>query len=177
MATVGRMIRENMVNRLKNGMEKHPSVFMISYSKVASGKMDDFRKALRRTKAEIYVSKNSIARKALKDLSFDKLLDKIDGQMAFIFSDADSAEISKALTKFVKECEGVLVKGGLLQGEILEKKDIERLAELPSKEILLLTMLQTLQSPLFQFASALSNKTQELVLLLKQLGEQKSTKP
>ncbi len=131
MATVGRMIRENMVNRLKDGMEKHPSVFVVSYTKLSSGKMDEFRKSLKRAKAKIYVSRNTIARKALKDLSLDKLNDKINGQMAFIFSDADSAEISKTLTKFVKECEGILVKGGLFQGEILEGKDIARLAELP----------------------------------------------
>ena len=175
-ATVGRMIREDMVNRLKDGMDKHPSVFVLSYTKLSSGKMDEFRKSLKRAKAKIYVSRNTIARKALKDLSLDKLVDKVSGQMAFIFSDADSAEISKTLAKFVKECEGILVKGGLLHGQILEKRDIERLAELPSKEILLLTMVQRLQTPLFNLAVLLNSKTQELVLLLKQLSGQKDKK-
>ena len=175
-ATVGRMIRADMVNRLKDGMEKHSSVFVVSYTKLSSGKMDDFRKTLKRAKAKIYVSRNTIARKALKDLSLDKLNDKVSGQMAFIFSDADSAEISKTLTKFVKECEGILVKGGLIQGEILEGKDIARLAALPSKEVLLLTLLQTLQAPLFNLAFILNSKTHDLVSLLKQLSERKTDK-
>ncbi len=173
--SVGLVIRENMISRLKNGMEKHPSVFVVSYARLSSGRMDDFRKALKRAKAKVYVSRNSIARRALKDLSYEGLSEKIDGQTAFIFSDADSAEISKALTKYAKESQGaLLVKGGVLQGEVLGKNDIERLAELPSKEILLITLLAVLQSPLFQLATVLSSKTQELVQLLKQLSEKEN---
>ncbi len=169
----GHIVRDSFLNHVKDGVNKRRNIFLISYTKVSSGKMDDFRKILHRAGAEVYVSKNTIAERALRELKFERLAERIKGQTAFILSDADTVEISKALTKFVKTCDGILVQGGLLQGEVLEKKDVERLSELPAREVLIATLLGTLQSPIVRFASALNSKTYDLLNVLKQVSEQK----
>lgn len=176
MMKVGQLIRESVINQLTADMTRRRSVFLIGYSGVSSVRMNSLRKALRKAGANLYVSKNSIAQRALKGLHYDKLADNVSGQMAFVLSDADAVEVSKVLTKFVKDCQGVLIRGGLLQNAILEKRDIERLSELPSRGTLLVMLLWALQSPVVRLAAALNSKTYDLLNVLKQLSEREGGK-
>ena len=114
MTKAGTIYRESVSKFLKDNVQNRNNVFVISYSKVSSMQMDTLRKTLKKAGAKIYVSKNSVAQRTLKGLQYEQLAQKINGQTAFILSDADSVEISKALTKFTKECGGVLIQGGLL---------------------------------------------------------------
>ena len=173
MTQVGKVFRTSMVNRIKKGMESRNSTFLVSYSKVSGPQMNSFRKGLKKVGADIYVSRNSIASIALKDLKFEKLADKVEGQTAFIWSNSDSVEISKALIKFTKECQGIVIKGGVLDGAILEKRDVERLSDLPSKEVLLTMLLRTLNTPMTRLARCLTGKQRDLLYVMKQLSEQK----
>ena len=176
MKKVGRLYRENMIDTLKQGVEKQSSVFLLTYTRVSSPQMSSLRKDLRKHGAKLYVSKNNIARKALVDLKFEGLSEKVGGQTAFVWGETDSSELSKVLTKFSKECDGVTFKGGLLQGAFIGPGDIARLADLPSREVLLAQLLGVLQSPLSRLAGALSGKISELLSVLQQLSDQKGGK-
>ena len=171
MKRVGRIFRESMVAHVKEGIQNRNSTFMLSYTKVSGPQMNSLRKGLKTIGAELCVSRNSIAEIALKDLNFEKLTQRISGQTAFVISDADSIEVSKTLIKFMKECEGLQIQGGLLEGVILEKADIQRLADLPSRPILLTMLLRTLNTPMTRLARALNGKTRDLLSVLKQLAE------
>ena len=173
---VGRLFREDLVSHVKEGLQRRRSVFMVTYSRVSGPQMNTLRKGLKSAGAEFHISRNSMAELALKNLSYDKLIPKIKGQTAFVFSDADSVEVSKALVKFAKEWDGLVIQGGVLEGAILEKSDVERLSELPSKEILLTMLLRTLNTPVTRLARALNAKTRDLLSILKQLSEQKGGK-
>lgn len=173
MKRIGQAFRENLVNRVKDGIGQNGCIFVVSYSQVPASQINDFRKRLKAAGADIYVSRNSIAQIALKDLNQSALAEKITGQMAFVWSQADSAEVAKALVKFAKECENIKIRGGLLDGKILEKDQIVQLSELPSRQVLLTMLLSTIQSPLTRLVGALGGKTQELLSILKQLSEKK----
>ena len=176
MKKIGRLFRESMAGYIKEGIQKRGNIFLVSYTKISSMQMDNLRKTLKKAGAKLYVSKNTIAHRTLKDLQFDKLADRIKGQTAFVLSDADSVEISKALTKFAKECEGLLFQGGLLQGKILEASDVKRLSDLPSREVLLTILLGSIESPMVGLLGVLNGKTRELIYLLKQLSEREGGK-
>ena len=176
MKKVGRIFRESMVSHIREGLEKKNNIFLMSYTEVSGLQMNNLRKGLKSIKAEIYVSRNRIAGLALKELKFDRLTEKVKGQTAFVFSDTDAVTVSKTLVKFSKECQGIIIQGGLLKGSILEQQDVERLSELPSKEVLLAQLLGTLQAPLTRLAYVLNGKTHDLLSLLKQLGERKGGK-
>lgn len=176
MKRVGQVFRENLVSRVKEGVDQNGTVILISYAQVPSPKIDEFRKKLKQAGAEIYVSKNSIAQKALRELKHDHLAEKVTGQMAFVWSHADCVEVSKALVQFVKACENIHIRGGLLNGRVLEKEEIVKLSELPSREVLLAMLFSSIQSPLSRLAGALNAKTRELLSILKQLSEKKGGK-
>lgn len=174
MKRVGRLFREHLVSTVKEGLEKRHHVFMVSYSRVSGPQMNTLRKGLKSVGAHFYISRNSLAELALRSLKQEQLSSKISGQTAFVFSDADSIEVSKVLMKFTKECDGLVIQGGLLEGGLLEKSDVERLSQLPSRTILLTMLLRTLNTPLIRFAQALNAKTRDLLSILKQISEQKA---
>ena len=170
---VGRMLRQKLINNIKEGFDNNSSIFFLSYSSISATKMDSLRKDLKKFDTQLYVSKNRIARIALKELSCDKLAEEIEGQTAFAWSNEDSAEISKILMKFSKDAKTVSVYGGLLDGAILSKDDIQRLSDLPSKNVLQAQLLQVILSPLTRLAVILNSKTYDLLSILKQLSEKK----
>ena len=176
MKKVGQLFRENLVGQIKSGVQDNDSLFLLTYNRLSAPKISDLRKDLKKAGARMYVSKNSVARIALKELQKEELSERILGQSAFIWCNTDSAEVSKILIKFAKEGDNVLLQGGLLQGKLINKNDIKTLSELPSREVLLSMLLGTLQSPLTRFAGALNAKTRELLSILKQLSEQKGGK-
>jgi len=173
MKKVGQIYRESLTKEITSGLNSNKSMFLLGYTKVSSPKIDQLRKSLKKSGADVYVSKNSIAKRALKKAEYVDLADKVSDQTAFILTNSDSAEISKILINFTKGLESVNIKGGVLDGRIIAGDDVKRLSDLPSREVLLAMLLGTIQAPLTRFAGALNAKTRELLSILKQLSEKK----
>ncbi|MFA5259644.1 MAG: 50S ribosomal protein L10 [Candidatus Omnitrophota bacterium] len=173
MGKVGRIYREKLVGSIKEGLENNDNVFILSYSAVSASQMNDLRKDLKRVGAAMCVSKNRIAQIALKGCQQDALAGRVKDQTAFVWSNADCAVVSKTLMKFLEKCGTASVQGGLLDGAVLDKSDVKRLADLPSRDVLLSQLLSVIVSPLTQLASVLNGKTRELLSILKQLSEKK----
>ena len=168
---VGTIYRQKMAESVKTGVSKKSSTFVVSYRGISSAKMNVLRKDLRRKKAEVLVSKASVARIALKEAKYDDLASSIEGQMALILSNADASEVSKVLVNFAKSQEGFIVRGGILDGAFLTEDQVKTLSDLPSREVLLAKFLGTLSAPATRFASALNAKTRDLMSILKQKSD------
>ncbi len=165
---VGQLYRKRIADSVKEGVTKKSNAFVVTYSGVSSSKMDSLRKDLKRKKADILVSKTSVARIALKDSNYETLANRLSGQLAFILSDADASEISKVLVNFSKNYEGFIVQGGLLNGAMLSPEEVKTLSDLPSREVLLAKFVGTLQAPVTRFAAALNAKSRDFVSILTQ---------
>src|SRR5471032_2018147 len=130
---VGTIYRKKMANSVKEGVAKKSSTFVVSYRGISSAKRNVLRKDLKRKKAEVLVSKTSVARIALKDAKYEGLAETIKGQMALILSNADASEVSKVLVNFSKSYEGFVVCGGVLDGTFLTEEQVKTLSDLPSR--------------------------------------------
>ena len=171
MIKVGTIYRQKIAESVKTGVEKKSSTFVVSYRGISSAKMNVLRKDLKRKKAEVLVSKTSVARKALQDAKQESLAATIEGQMALILSNADASEVSKVLVKFAKDYEGFIVRGGLLDGAFLTEAQVKTLSDLPSREVLLAKLLGTMAAPISRFEGALNGKTRDLMSILKQKSD------
>lgn len=176
MERIGKILRAELVKDIKQGIGNNKSVFLLGFSALSSSDMDSLRKDLRRSGMHLYVSKNRISKIALKEFNQEKLLENVNSQTAFAWGNADSAEISKILIKFSKNREAFLIHGGILDGALLNKEQVKRLASLPSKDVLRAQLLQMMLSPLTRFAGALNAKSRDLLSILKQLSEKKGGK-
>jgi large subunit ribosomal protein L10 len=173
---VGQIYRETLVNRVKEHADSTGNLFLLSYSRLSTAKITEFRKRLKKANAQMYVSKNAITRLAFGMLEHKDLAQLVDGQTALVWTNGDSVEVSKVIVGFTKECDAIRVRGGLLNGRVLVKDDVVRLSDLPSREVLLAMLLGTIQAPLTRLAGALNGKTRELLSVLKQLSEKKGGK-
>jgi len=171
MIKVGTLYRQRMADSVKTGVSKKSSTFVVSYRGISSAKMNILRKDLKRKKAEVLVSKTSVARIALKGAKYEDLAGCIDGQMALILSNADASEVSKVLIKFAKDYEGFIVRGGLLDGAFLSEDQVKTLSDLPTREVLLAKLLGTMIAPVTRFAGGLNAKTRDLMSILKQKSD------
>jgi large subunit ribosomal protein L10 len=172
---VGRFYRTTLVNGIKERVQKSNSTFLMTFTAVSSARLGGLRKTLHRIGAQVFVSKNRIAKIALKELNQEKLAEKITGQTAFIWTDADSIAVSKALMKFAKDQTGISVPGGLFEGSLLGQDDVKRLSDLPAREVLLSQLLGTMMAPLNRLGYVLNAKSCDLLSILKQLGEKRAS--
>ncbi|MBL8012570.1 MAG: 50S ribosomal protein L10 [Candidatus Omnitrophica bacterium] len=170
---VGEIYRKQLVNAIKDGVDKNQNTFLVSYSGISSSQMNILRKDLRKKSAKMRVTKSKIARLALKDQKLEPASTSVRDQVAFVHADSDAAEISKILVKFSKECKGFAVQGGLLDGAFLAKEDVSRLSDLPSREVLIAKLLSLIQSPATKLAYILNAKSRDLLSILKQYSEKK----
>ncbi len=173
MGVTGRLIRESLLKDLERELGGGENVFLLSFVSVPARRMDGLRRDLKACGAKARVFKNRLARLALEDLDHSDLARLVRQQTIFVWGGEDAAVVCKTLQKFAEEADGVSVQGGLLQGRYAGKQDVDRLAQLPSKDVLRAQLLATILSPVTRFAGILNSKTRDLLSILKQLGEQK----
>ena len=173
MIKVGRLFREKMAQSIAHGVKNKGAAFVVNYQGISAAQMNVIRKDLKKRKADVYVSRNSIVRWALKGAALENIANHLQGQTALVLSDTDACEISKVLVKFSKAWEGLVIQGGLLNGAVITGNDVKKLAALPSREVLLAQIMGTLQAPLTRLAGALNAKTRDIMSILKQISEKK----
>ncbi len=173
MKRVGQIYREQINSKIVTGIEENESVFVMSFSGLSGTKLSILRQELQKAGASMFVSKNTIAAHALKEMKHESLAGRVTSQTAFVWSNADSAAVSKILMEFSKDLDNVDVQGGVLDGRTLEQADVKRLSDLPPREVLLSTLLGTIQAPLTRLAGALNAKSRDLLSILKQYSEKK----
>ena len=173
---LGSFFRNAAVNRLKKDIGESDSLFVVQYSGLDSFRMSQLRITLRNGKSRLFVSKNSLMKIALKDSKIDGLDGLFEGPAALVFRDNDIAVVSKILAKFAKENEKLILKGAYYKGSLFKQKDIENIAKLPSKEVLIAQVVSALKSPLAGLVFTLGGVLNKLVIVLNQIKEIKENK-
>ena len=118
------------------------------------------------------VIKNTLARLAIKDTQHEALADHLTGMTGWIFSGEDPIAAAKAVREVTKELEfkkneRFSIKGGFFEGESLTADEIEKVADLPSKEELLSTLLRTIQEGPRQIMGVIQGPARDLLFVLK----------
>ena len=173
MKKLGLLFRETLENRIKDNLKQSNSIFVITYSKLSSPDLTGLRRALKSSRAALFVAKNSIVRRALKNTGLEALSNLVQGPCGLVFTRDEPVDASRVLCDFSKNHEHLKLEGGLLRDKILETKDIQALAKLPSKEILRAQVVMGLKSPIFSIVAVLKGNLRKLVYCLEQIKNKK----
>jgi large subunit ribosomal protein L10 len=173
MTRVGQVFRKQFVDDLTEDLENSSNAFLLSYSKLNGNAIGDLRKNLQKAGARMVVSKNRIAGLVLRNMGKEALAGAIKDQTAFVVSDQDSADISKILVNYAKGFELLRVKGGLLEGRVLNEAEVQRLSDLPPRGVLRAQLLGIIQAPITRLMGAMNAKTRDLLSILKQYSEKR----
>lgn len=173
MKKLGTIFRETLENRIKDRVKDSQSVFVINYAKLSSPDMSLLRQTLKATRASVFVAKNSVARRALKGAGLEALAKLVEGPCGLVFIKEEPVGASKAICEFSKDHENLKLAGGCFGEKILEPKDIQALAKLPSKEVLRFQAVVGLKAPITGFVMVLKGNLRKLVFCLEQIKQKK----
>ncbi len=138
--------------------------------------VNELRRRLGKQNAGVHVIKNRLFRIAADGSSFEGLRGFLEGPSALIVGRGDVVETAKLLKEFIKEHELPRIKAGVIGGRIIEGKQFERLANLPSRQQLLGQLVGTIAAPMTQLVGLLSRKAASIVYVLQAVKEQKEKK-
>jgi large subunit ribosomal protein L10 len=132
----------------------------------------NLRTKLRESGVEFKVYKNTLARRALNELGMGKAADFMEGPTAWAFS-KDPVAPAKVLKDFGKEVPFVMMQGGVLEGQPVSPAQLEALASLPPRDMLIAQVVGTIAMPLRNAVGALGALPRNLVNALDQIRKQK----
>ena len=112
--------------------------------------------------------------KAAASLGWEDLSALLTGPTAVVTGKGDPSELAKALVAFVKAHEKAAVKGGCLDGRVLQAADVDALSTLPSREVMLSMLVGTVAAPMTQLVGVFNQKLLSLLYVLKAVEAKKS---
>ncbi len=174
MKKIGQIIKETSENRIKDSFKLSSGLIIIKYSGVTSPDMSSLRKTLKVSGSDLFVVKNSIAKRAMKELGREELIKSIESPCGMIFFKDEPVDISRILCAFRKDHEKLVLEGGFLQDKLLTLKDIEVMSTLASKDALRAKLVVTLNAPISKLAIVLNQTLKKFVYCLDQIKQKKS---
>ena len=112
------------------------------------------RKELREAGIEYFVVKNTLLARAIEGTDLADMKSVLEGTTALALSKEDHTAAARILNKFAEAHENFNIKSGFLDGKLVDVDTIVALAKLPSREVLLATVLSAFQAPIAAFARA-----------------------
>lgn len=166
--------KEQVVGEIKQKLDSSSAVILTDYRGLNVSQVTRLRAELRKADVEYKVLKNTLTSLAAHELDLAGLDTFLIGPTAIAFSKEDPVAPAKILTKFAKEFKVLEIKGGLLDGKIIDSASIKALADLPGREELLAQVLRGMLSPLSGLANVLNGPIRNLVYVLEAVRKQKA---
>ena len=144
--------KEAVVDEIVALAKDAQALIVVEYRGMNVAEISELRKQLRGMKAKIGVYKNSMVARAGEKLALQGLDAHLTGPNAIVFC-PDSIEGAKALIKFARKSGKLQVKGGVVDGRVLNAAEIKTVSALPGKLGLISMLLSCIQTPIRQFAA------------------------
>lgn len=156
-----------IVDELLARVNGSPFLLVVDYSGMSVPQFSELRGRLSEGGAECHVAKNRYIKLALEEAGEPALDDILNGQTAFITGEADVCAAAKVVKNFAKEFEKPAIRGGLLDGEVLDESKVKALADLPSREVILSNLLNVINQPGTMLARVLNEPGASLARVVK----------
>jgi len=170
-----RQRKEQDVQQFVENTKQTKATIFVRYKGVNVKSEQELRSKLREEGNRYIAIKKTLLKKAMADVGLDiSQLDDTEGSLAVAFGFEDEVSVAKALYNFGKSNSGLELLGGIYNGDIIQKEQVEQLAQLPSKEQLLAQLVFVVASPLRGLVSVLNGPSRSLVQALKAIADKQS---
>ena len=166
--------KQQVVTELHEKLQRAKAVFLADFRGMNVGKATELRNELRKAAVEYKVVKNTLLDLASRETDKESLKPFFVGPTAVALSYDDPVAAAKVLSKFAKEQQATFkLKAGVLTGKAISVSDIQSLADLPSREVLLAKLLGSMQAPTANFVSVLAAVPGSFVRVLAAIKDRK----
>lgn len=154
--------KEALVNQYKELAEQSSGIILTSFSGVTVKDLEGLRGQIREVGGEFHIVKNSLMDIAFKELDLPLPEGATDGTTAIGFATEEVPAVAKAIVDLSREAETLQIKGGLIEGELVDQAGILRLADLPPMPVVRAQFLGLITTPAGQVAGVLAASLRQL---------------
>ena len=162
-----------VIAEMTENFRKSTATVMTEYRGLTVTQLKELRRALGPT-TTYSVVKNTLSRLAAKAAGVEGLDEMLKGPSAIAFIEGDAVESAKGLKNFAKENPALVIKGAYMDGKVLSPKEILRLADLESREVILAKLAGAMNASLSQAVYLLAAPLAKTARALSALQSQKS---
>ena len=155
--------KEALVQQYKDLAGNSSGMILASFSGVTVKDLQGLRGQIREVGGEFHIVKNSLMDIAFKELDLPLPEGATDGTTAIGFASEEVPAVAKAIVDLSREAETLQIKGGLIDGELIDQAGIQRLADLPPMPVVQAQFLGLITTPAGQVAGTLAAALRDLV--------------
>ena len=163
--------KQSVVAEVTAQLKNAQAVILAEYRGLDVTRVTDLRSRARKSGVYLRVLKNTLARRAMKGTSFEKLTEQMIGPLIYGIAQ-DPVAGAKVLAEFAKDNELFVIKGGAMPNAVMSAKDIKTLASMPSREELLAKLVGTLQAPIAKLVRTMNEVPGKFVRTLAAVRDQ-----
>lgn len=167
--------KQKDLDALTEQFKQAKAAMLVGFQKMSVAKDQELRNQLREAGVSYEVVKNTLARIASQGTELEAAAEHFKGVTAVALSNSDPVGLSKAISKFSKANPDIFTfKVGIVEGKVVELKDVEAIASLPSREELISKILFLINCQAQRLVTVISAVPRNLAVVVKQIGEQKT---
>jgi large subunit ribosomal protein L10 len=168
---ISREKKEQLMAGYKDDLSRSNAIFMTDYRGLTVSQMEALRAKIREAGGSYSIVKNTLAMRALQDAGFPAPEDLLTGPTAIGFAFEEVPAVAKALDDFAKDSKILQIKGGVMEGKLLSASQVNSLASLPPREVILAQLLGLLQQPGNRVAGVVNAAGNKLAAIIKAYAE------
>ena len=168
-----RAAKDEQIKEFNEAFKTNPSVMVVEYKGLSVSEMEKLRKDVRDAQAELKVVKNTLLRIAAKDTDIEQIEQLFEGPTAVAICESDPSAVAKVFVDTVKEAPLFKVKGGFVDGSVMDGNAISELSKLPSRPELIAEFMGLLNAPMSNVVGVLTQLQTKLLYALEALKETK----
>jgi large subunit ribosomal protein L10 len=161
------------VEAIKGYLNDAVAALLTEYRGLKVKDMGELRASLRGSETDYRVLKNTLTGLAAKEAGFQELLPLLDGPTAVAFVHGDPVQAAKDLAEFARTHPALVVKGGVLDGKVVDAESVRHLATLESREVLLGRLAGMFQASLQRTAILLAAPLRQVATMTAALRDQR----
>lgn len=150
--TKAQVAKQAVIAEISEKLAKASSVVLVDYIGMTVAESTELRNQFRAAGVDFKVYKNTLIKLALKEQGIEGLDEHLNGSTAVAFSYEDPTAAAKVITKFINKVKKTSIKVGILDKEVLSAAQVEALADIPTREVLLAMLLGVMNGPIRTFA-------------------------
>ena len=150
--TKAQVAKQAVIAEISEKLAKASSVVLVDYIGMTVAESTELRNQFRAAGVDFKVYKNTLIKLALKEQGIEGLDEHLNGSTAVAFSYDDPTAAAKVITKFINKVKKTSIKVGILDKEVLSAAQVEALADIPTREVLLAMLLGVMNGPIRTFA-------------------------
>lgn len=168
------LAKELILDELIQVLQSKNYIFFTKHQGLSAPDFVELRRKLEKVSDRTIVTKNTITRLAFKKMGVNDIKDLIKGSILLTIAEKDPQLVSKVLVEFAKGRENFSLDGAYLEGKVFPGQYLKSLADLPSREVLIASVLGRLNAPISGFVSVLGQMIRSLAIVLDQIQKTKS---